>query len=308
MLDIMQSSSPPEAASAAVDYGYGKAEPDAVDYGYGDATPDSAAVDYGYGDAAPDSDRPRSPAQAFDPSRMPRRSSLKGSSGSSPARRRTSITTQMEVSLPGNGGKTTIRRRSISFNEKTRVRQVEPTKNLAHDPEKLWFQDHEYDEIRGNIMAQVQAQAMINEHGASTKKKKSRLGFKRWSKNKNKGKDSSSSSSRKAHSDDEDDEPKTTIRGLEKLLTPDEMVVKKAQATDCVLNEQFLQRRVGDFDDESIAVIYKYSTKRSLVEAAERAMMDAEEAEEYACDERNMPENLRPYAQRARGMARRMSM
>ena len=306
MLDITQSSSPQEAASAAVDYGYGKAEPDAVDYGYGDAAPDAAAVDYGYGDASPDSDRPRSPTSAFDPSRMPRRSSLKGSSGSSPPRRRNSITTRIEVSLPGNGGQKTTRRRSISFNEKTRVRQVEPTKNLAHDPEKLWFQDHEYDEIRGNIMAQVQAQAMINEHASTTKKKKSRLGFKRWSKNK--GKESSSSSSRKPHSDDEDKEPKTTIRGLEKLLTPDEMVVKKAQATDCVLNEQFLQRRMGEFDDESIAVIYKYSTKRSSIEAAERAMRDAEEAEEYACDEHKMPENLRPYAQRARGMARRMSM
>jgi hypothetical protein len=36
--------------------------------------------------------------------------------------------------------------------------------------------------------------------------------------------------------------------------------------------------------------------------------MDAEEAEEYACDEKTMPEEYRPYVQRARGMSRRMSL
>jgi hypothetical protein len=337
---IMKQPTSPNTAAAAAAAAHGVHAANVVDYGYGKAEPDSAAVavvDYGYGDAAPDSHHHSNSSSnnnssnttkpAFDPRRVPRRSSLKSNgsfSSSSPGgdnrpRRRASISTteMMEVDLPGKGGRV-VRRRSITFNTQTRVRQVEPTKSLARHPDQLWFQDHEYDEIRNNIMAQVTAQGLLNAASSIKDKRKnkkvvdrsvdddddkSRVGFKRWSSNKKKQQQQAAG---QPHQDNvKEQTPTSTMRGLEKLLSPDEMTVKKAQAMDCVLNEQYLQRRGGDFNDEHIALIYKYSTMRSSVEATERAQLDSQEAEEY-CD-RDLPTEYRPYALRAR-MSRRMSM
>jgi len=64
-------------------------------------------------------------------------------------------------------------------------------------------------------------------------------------------------------------------------MSPEATEVKKHQAWDSVFNEQFLQRKDGEFDDEDIANVYMYSTKRSKKEASQRASLDAEASEAY---------------------------
>jgi len=64
-------------------------------------------------------------------------------------------------------------------------------------------------------------------------------------------------------------------------MTPEATEVKKHQAWDSVLNEQFLQRKDGEYDEETLANIYKFSTKRSQSEASKRANQDAAAAEAY---------------------------
>ncbi|KAL3911509.1 MAG: hypothetical protein SGILL_007252 [Bacillariaceae sp.] len=225
-------------------YGYGDAAPDAdaatqqVDYGYGAAAPDTAAkVDYGYGDAAPDSSSvsPRN-------SRVPRRSSMKGSS---PSSRRASIGPcgePMTLRLPGNQ-EPVRRRRSITFNQEVKVKRVDPVRSLTKNPESLWFQDEEYDMIKEKTVALI--------HRASI------------------------------DGDLSDSGRKLCTRGLEKWMCPERTQVKKRQAWDNVLNEQYLQHQDGEYDEEHLAMMYKYSTARSQLEATKRAQNDAEDIKSY---------------------------
>lgn len=53
-------------------------------------------------------------------------------------------------------------------------------------------------------------------------------------------------------------------------MTPERTEVKKRQAWDNVLNEQYLQQQDGEHDEEQLAMMYKHSTTRSQVEAAKR--------------------------------------
>jgi len=217
-------------------YGYGDAAPDDVaKYGYGDAAPDDIAK-YGYGDASPDE---AAPAGA----RMPRRSSMKGSSSSS-ARRRASLGAcageTMEVYLPGKR-EPVKRRRSITFKEQVKVQPMEPAKSLAENPESLWFQEDEYEKIKMKTVALIHK---VAEDGTL-------------------------------------DGKKYCTRGLEKWMTPEATQVKKRQAWDNVLNEQYLQRQEGAFNDEQLALMYKHSTARSQMEASKRASKDAQEVEGY---------------------------
>jgi hypothetical protein len=221
-----------------VDYGYGDAAPDSatqVDYGYGDAIPDSAQVDYEYGDAAPS---PRT--------QMPRRSSMKGSSPS----RRASIGPcgePMTLRLPGNQ-EPVQRRRSITFNKKVAVKNVETSRSLAPHPQCLWFQDEEYEMIKKKTLAVIHRASMTSESAECSKK--------------------------------------LCTRGLEKWMCPERTEVKKRQAWDNVLNEQYLQQQDGEYDEEQLATMYKLSTTRSQVEAAKRAQSDAQEIESYLASTR----------------------
>ncbi|KAL3909948.1 MAG: hypothetical protein SGARI_002353, partial [Bacillariaceae sp.] len=223
-------------------FGYGVAQPDSakVDkYGYGEAAPDSA-IDYGYGEAAPDSPN-RTPSR-----RTPRRSSMKGSSCR--AGRRASVGAVMstvEVRLPGN--KPLRRRRSITFQENVDVKQVEPVKSLAEEPEKLWFKDNEYDLMRTKIMTMIDHIQMsgdpsgIDEHGGISVNGKTYC-----------------------------------YRGLENYFNPELAHLKTVRARGSVMDEQFLQREEGDFDEETMASIYKLNSMRSQREASQRACQDAE--------------------------------
>jgi hypothetical protein len=263
--------------TAADMYGYGDALPDAK-YGYDDAIPDSAIeVDdvmkckYGYGVVTPDySPGPgRRPRSSSPRGTVTRRSSMKGSiSSAGTFRRRASIGQtggggEFEVVLPGHS-QPVRRRRSITFNEGVMVCEVLPTKSLTDRPESLWLQDEEFDTIKQQISSVIQDKIRYDEtHDDSD----SCLGS----------------------FDDEDD---CCTRGLERMLQPKRTKVKKFQALDTVMNEQYLQRQDGEFDDESLAIMYRHATRRSQREAEERASKDAEEIEAYLSATRRMCRRL----------------
>jgi len=240
-----------ESEDDADKYGYGEeSEDDAGKYGYGEESEDDADK-YGYGDTSGPS--PPSDNKAFCPNRIPRRSSMKGSVHSGGAEalpmsfsRRASIggspQEEYEVLLPGQ--RTPVqRRRSIAFDKEVNVQKVEPVKFLAtNGPQSLWFQENEYETIK------IKTLALLD---------------------------------RIDHSSGDVDGKKYCTRGLEKFMTPEATEVKKHQAWDSVLNEQYLQRKDGEFDEETLANIYRYSTKRSQSEASQRANVDAEHAEAY---------------------------
>lgn len=181
--------------------------------------------------------------KAFCPGRMPKRSSLKGSERSkaqSPLPERRSET--YEILLPGQS-KTIERQRSITFEDKVDVQNIEPVRLLATGGSRsLWYQENEYETIKFKTLALLD---------------------------------------RVDHSSGIVDGKKYCTRGLEKFMTPEATEVKKHQAWDSVLNEQFLQRKDGEFDEETLAMIYMYSTKRSRLEASRRANLDAQASEAY---------------------------
>jgi hypothetical protein len=234
---------------------------------------------------------------------MPRRSSLKKGPSSFPRefggrrrRRRASIGVCEDISesasRPGdddddsrppdhnNDGQKVQqrRRRSISFEDHVTVRQVAPASALAGSADAIWINEAEYEAIRNGIVRIVEAA-----HGAV---------------------DGGGNGGGGGTADD-DGSPACTIgrdctvttadgllndcsRGLERLFAPEIAQLKRVQAVECVLQEQYLQREMGDYDEDVLAKIYKYSTMRSRVEASRRAGEDAREAEEYLEPQRRM--------------------
>ncbi len=179
--------------------------------------------------------------KAFCPNRMPRRSSM----ASEVSDRRPSIQTRgetYEILLPGRLSPVE-RRRSITFDDNMNIKSIEPIQLLSPSgAQSFWYQDYEYETIKLKTLALLD---------------------------------------RVDHTSGVVDGKKYCMRGLEKFMSPEATEVKKHQAWDAVLNEQFLQRKDGEFDEETLANIYKYSTQRSKKEASRRAIRDAEASEAY---------------------------
>jgi len=193
-------------------------------------------------------------------------------SGSNSSRRRASIgvTSSIEVLLPGRRDPVK-RRRSITFDNDVNVQKIEPVQFMAKDgPKELWFQENEYETIKIKTLALLDRVGDHNSSGVVNGKK-------------------------------------YCTRGLEKFMTPEATEVKKHQAWDSVLNEQFLQRKDGEYDEETLANIYKYSTKRSQSEASKRANQDAAAAEAYLKTTFEMKSSFEEWKART-GYNRRMSM
>ena len=179
--------------------------------------------------------------KAFCPNRMPERSSM-----TSPlSERRGSIQTEgetFEILLPGQCNPVE-RRRSITFDDNVNIESIEPIRLLSPGgAQSLWYQENEYETIKLKTLALLD---------------------------------------RVDHASGVVDGKKYCTRGLEKFMSPEATEVKKHQAWDAVLNEQFLQRKDGEFDEETLANIYKFSTQRSRKEASRRASRDAEASEAY---------------------------
>jgi hypothetical protein len=246
-------------------YDYEDAAP--ANYGYEEAAPDHDNDDdrtkYEYGDlcTAPDTDTEALDNDDYhstkyygygDPGEMSPRSLTRNvaktprrsSMKQSGAPRRSSIgiSGEVEVELPVGRGRVK-RRTSISFDERVERKVVETASSLTENPQDLWFQNDEYQRIGNRAHALVQKVADQTSTGGECKK--------------------------------------YCMRGLEGMLTPEETTVKKHQAWDVVLSEQYLQKRGNEHDEEHIANLYKFSTMRSQDEAAKRANHDAQEAESY---------------------------
>ncbi len=241
----------------------------AIGYGYEDAEPDKFAniESYGYDD---DVDAlPGNPISQLheEPRRyLQRRSSMPCSTGAAPRRssmkqvggtssRESMITCkgEIEVFLPpskkGEGRQKITRRTSLTFNEETTITPIEPAKNLARSPEDLWFQDHEMQQIRRKVSALVSR----TEDGLTPHNGK-----------------------------------RYCMRGLERLMEPQVVAVKRSQAWDTVFKEQYLQQCEGIFEEDHLANLYKFSTLRSKKDATARASEDAKEIENYLRLERRM--------------------
>jgi len=203
----------------------------------------------------------------FHPQRMPRRSSLKGSCPQRAARRRASIGTctmtpaerrmsieeeiaigaidpsqVLEVNLPGRR-ESIKRRRSIQFNEDVNVRKIQPTSKVKGAVKKeLWFQDDEYSTIKKKTRALLDK---VDSNGVVNGKK-------------------------------------YCTRGLEKYMEcPEKRASERYQAWDSVLMEQEMQRKLKIFDDESMGRFYKETSTTSVVEATNRANLDAREVASF---------------------------
>jgi hypothetical protein len=246
----------------------GATKPDAK-YEYEDVIVDAVmqvpdAMKYGYDMATPDSEGHRSRSSS-PKATVPRRSSMKGSVNSAgTSSRRASIGQtrgggEFQVDLPGHP-QPVRRRRSITFNEGVKVFAVYPIKSFTDKPESLWLQDEEISCIQQQITSLVKDKIRCCDTY-----------------------DSCDSSLESGANDDE-----CCTRGLERMLQPERTKIKRCQAWDTVMNEQYLQRQDGEFDDESLAVMYGHATRRSQREAERRASKDAEEIESYLRSTRRM--------------------
>jgi hypothetical protein len=244
------------------DYGYGDAAPEEDPYGYGAAQPDHSVI-YGYGDdVAADfpqhceptgrrSLRRRSSMPAAVAAPTARRSSMKVAG----AQRRSSIEFrgEVEIHLPpsvvGERSQRVKRTISLGFEETATVKHIEPAKDLAGGKNDLWFQKDEMDSIRQKVTALI----VKTENGALPESGK-----------------------------------RYCMRGLERYLDPEATTIKKNQAWDSVLNEQYLQQREGIVEENHMAYLYKFSALRSQKDANKRASEDEKEIEKYLSSTRRM--------------------
>jgi hypothetical protein len=115
-------------------------------YGYEDAAPN---IKYGYGDADAElAGKKASVACKYDGTRVPRRSSLKGSNGMMPRRSSMESTTGacFEVRVRGNRFPVQ-RRRSIEFSKKVQVKEVTPVPSMT-DSNEIWLQQEDFAEMK----------------------------------------------------------------------------------------------------------------------------------------------------------------
>lgn len=163
--------------------------------------------------------------------------------GSSGPRRRASIgyTGEIELRLPGRQGPVK-KKLSISFDSKVKVKSVAPISSMTENSDALWFQDDEYDRMKQKSFEIVDRVELGMTGGK-----------------------------------------KYCTRGLEKLMQKNQeaSMIKKYDAWDAVMNEQFSQRESGTFDDQNIANALMFTTLNSQREANLRAQQDAEDIEKY---------------------------
>jgi len=203
----------------------------------------------------------------FHPNRIPRRSSLKKSCPHQKTRRRastgtcTTMSTEqqisieeeiaigaiepsqiMELNLPGRR-ESIKRRRSIKFSEDINIHEIQPTSMVKGAIKKeLWFQQDEYDTIKMRTNALLEK---VNSDGIVNGKK-------------------------------------YCTRGLENYMKcPQTRANQKYQAWDSVLMEQEMQRELNIYDDESLGRFYKETSSMSVVEATNRATLDAQEVASF---------------------------
>ena len=163
-------------------------------------------------------------------------------------RRRDSIqhTGERTIRLP-NTNKLIKRKTCVTWDEKVRIRNVPPVVCLTDTPEELWFQDHEFAEIKERIFLIID---VMESHEMNVPK--------------------SDSPSLQFLSN------KICIRGLERHMSGKVEVIQERRyaAWDAVLDEQELQMAAGFFDENAMANAYKLRTMESRMDAVRMAQQD----------------------------------
>jgi len=140
-----------------------------------------------------------------------------------------------EVEVCLPSGKTIKRNNSVSFRGRVRVRKIPSSSSLADDPKELWYQGDEIEKIKRKTMTLI------------------------------------------AVAKNPDIRKKLNYRGLEQYMPESraKMKCRKNEAWDVVLETQDYQRGSGYFDEDQIAMIVRTLSQQSLVEAQQRAAIDA---------------------------------
>jgi hypothetical protein len=215
-----------------------RSEDSSSKYGYGNGNPTSeVASKHGCADCGSSTTPSKTP---------PRRSSVK--QGRKTGRRATiGYTGEIEVKLPGR--RNSVRRRtSISFSGEIEVREVERVSSLTDNPNALWFQQDELENIKTKLRTII---ATLGERGDGNPRK-------------------------------------LCTRGLERHILGKLTKTKINAAWDAVVIEQYIQQNEGSFDDESISNRYKVFARGSQEKAAERAKKDEAAIAKYQRDTRRM--------------------
>jgi len=147
----------------------------------------------------------------------------------------------VRIRLPGQR-KTITRQRSLTFNEKVRVKRIPCQAQVAEgDASDLWFQPEEYDAIKRKTMALI-----------------------------------------RAVQDDQTGGVTYCTRGLERYFSVEDVQEKRNDAWDSVLDEQEAQRLNREaFNAERMSQLYSKTTLLSRKEAMERGKLDEDAIARY---------------------------
>jgi len=147
----------------------------------------------------------------------------------------------LRIRLPGKR-KSIIRQRTLSFNEKVRVKRVPCQAQVAGgDISNLWFQPQEYEAIKRKTMALI-----------------------------------------RAVQDDQTGGVTYCTRGLERYFTVDDVQEKRNDAWDSVLDEQEAQRVNNEaFNPDRLSIAYSATTVGSAENAMERGKLDEDAIARY---------------------------
>ena len=147
----------------------------------------------------------------------------------------------VRIRLPGQR-KTITRQRSLTFNEKVRVKRIPCQAQVAEgDVSDLWFQPEEYEAIKRKTMALI-----------------------------------------RAVQDDQTGGVTYCTRGLERYFAVDDVQEKRNDAWDSVLDEQEAQRANREaFNADRMSQLYTKTTLMSRQEAIERGKLDEDAIARY---------------------------
>jgi len=190
---------------------------------------------------------------------MPRRSSMKKNDSESTKRRRASISYRGEITIVLPTGEKTKKRTSISFadeeTELNQIREIKPVSNMEGvDPNRLWFQEEEYDFIKREIV-RILKQSMKEKRDGRSKVERGG-----W---------------------------EICTRGLEPIMYRNSTKEARQEANTSVIEEYLMQKSRGEYDDDSLRQIYSFYTIDSKVDAEYKADLDQKEIQNYLKDTRN---------------------
>lgn len=215
---------------------------------------------YGYEDVMTNSSTLRLPSRRSSLQAMPRRSSMKQNDSESLKRRRASISYRGEITIVLPTGEITKKRTSISFadeeTELNQIREIKPVSNMEGvDPNRLWFQEEEYDFIKQEIVRILRQSAKENREGGS----KAEQGG--W---------------------------EICTRGLEPIIYRKSTKEARQEANTSVIEEYLMQKSRGEYNDDSLRQIYSFHTIDSQLDAEHKADLDQKEIQNYLKDTQNM--------------------